>query len=73
MSPQAGQSASSDLLAMKDAHISALQTELMGKDRMLQAKTKVGAGVSLTAIPHVCTHGHCHSVVCSVYTSNFSM
>ena len=46
LSPQAGQSASGDLLAVKDAHIAALQTELRGKDRILQAKTKVGAGLS---------------------------
>ena len=42
MFPQAGQSASGDLLAVKDAHIAALQTELRGKDRILQANTKVG-------------------------------
>ena len=46
MSSQAGQSASGDLLAEKDAHIAALQTQLRGKDRILQAKTKVGAGLS---------------------------
>ena len=46
MSPQAGQSASGDLVAVKDALIAALQTELRGKDRILQAKTKVGAGLS---------------------------
>ena len=46
MSPQAGQSASGDLLAVKDAHIAALQTELRGKDRILQAKTKVGTELS---------------------------
>ena len=46
MPPQAGQSASGDLLAVKDAHIAALQTELRGKDRILQAKTKVGARLS---------------------------
>ena len=52
MSPQAGQSASGDLLAVKDAHIASLQTELRGKDRILQAKTKtkVGAGLNYTHI-----------------------
>ena len=39
---QAGQSPSGDLLAVKDAHIAALQTELRRKDRILQANTKVG-------------------------------
>ena len=33
--------ASRDMLAVKDAHIAALCTELRGKDRMLQAKTRV--------------------------------
>ena len=56
-SPQAGQSASGGLLAVKDAHIAALQTELRGKDRILQAKTKVGAGLSYTAL-HMHTHMH---------------
>ena len=46
MFPQAGQSASDDLLAVKDAHIAALQTELRGKDKILQVKAKVGAGLS---------------------------
>ena len=46
MSPQAGQSSSVDLLAVKDAYIAALQTELRGKDRILQAKAKVGARLS---------------------------
>ena len=32
---------SRDMLAVKDAHIAALCTELRGKDRMLQAKTRV--------------------------------
>ena len=38
---QARESASRDMLAVKDAHIAALCTELRGKDRMLQAKTRV--------------------------------
>ena len=62
MSPQAGQSASGGLLAVKDAHIAALQTELRGKDRILQAKTKVGAGLSYTALhmhTHTCTMPWC--------------
>ena len=46
MSPQAGQSASGDLLAVKDAHIAALQNELKAKERLLQTKTKVGAELS---------------------------
>ena len=52
--PQADRSASSDLLAVRDAHIAALQTELRGKDRILQAKTKVGAKLLSTCI-HKCT------------------
>ena len=55
---QADQSASGDLLAMKDAHIAALQTELRGKDRILQAKTKVGAKVSKSAL-------HMHTQICN--------
>ena len=39
---QAGQSVSGDLLALKDSHIAALETELRAKDRMLQARIKVG-------------------------------
>ena len=35
------QATSRDMLAVKDAHIAALCTELRGKDRMLQAKTRV--------------------------------
>ena len=42
--PMSSQAASGDLLAVKDAHIAALQTELRGK-RILKAKTKVGAGL----------------------------
>ena len=38
---QAGESASRDMLAVKDAHIAALHTELRGKDRMLRTKTRV--------------------------------
>ena len=38
---QARESASRDMLAVKDAHIAALCTELRGKDRMVQAKTRV--------------------------------
>ena len=38
---QARESASGDMLALKDAHIDALRTELRGKDRMLQPKTRV--------------------------------
>ena len=38
---QAKEDASRDILAVKDAHIAALCTELRGKDRMLQAKTRV--------------------------------
>ena len=41
MCMQARESASRDMLAVKDAHIAALCTELRGKDRMLQAKTRV--------------------------------
>ena len=37
----AQQSASRDMLAVKDGHIAALCTELRGKDRILQAKTRV--------------------------------
>ena len=37
---QARESASGDMLAVKDAHIAALRTELRGKDRILQAKLK---------------------------------
>ena len=55
LSPQASQSASADVVEVKEAHIAALQTELRGKDRLLQAKPKVGNGVSSTA-PHVHTH-----------------
>ena len=57
LSPQASQSASAGVVEVKEAHIAALQTELRGKDRLLQAKPKVGAGVSSTA-PHVHTHMH---------------
>ena len=46
MSPQASQSATDNLLAVKDAHIAALQTERRGKDKIVQAKIKVGVGVS---------------------------
>ena len=38
---QASESASRDMLAVKDAHIAALCTEMKGKDRMLKAKTRV--------------------------------
>ena len=38
---QAGEGASGDKLAVKDAHIAALHTELRGKDRMLHTKTRV--------------------------------
>ena len=38
---QARESASRDMLSVKDAQIAALCTELRGKDRMLQAKTRV--------------------------------
>ena len=34
-------STAASLLAVKDAHITALQTELRGRDRILQAKPKV--------------------------------
>ena len=57
LSPQASQSASTGVVEVKEAHIAALQTELRGKDRLLQAKPKVGAGVSSPA-PHVHTHMH---------------
>ena len=57
LSPQASQSASAGVVEVKEAHIAALQTEMKGKDRLLQAKPKVGAGVSSTA-PHVHTHMH---------------
>ena len=55
MSPQASQSASEGVVEVKEAHIAALQTELRGRDRLLQAKPKVRAGVSSTA-PQVHTH-----------------
>ena len=45
---QAGQSISGDLLALKDSHIAALQTELRAKNRMLQARTKVGGSIYIT-------------------------
>ena len=38
---QARESASRDMLVVKDTHIAALCTELRGKDRMLQANTRV--------------------------------
>ena len=38
---QARESASREMLDVKDAHIAALCTELRGKDKMLQAKTRV--------------------------------
>ena len=57
LSPQTSQSASAGMEEVKEALIAALQTELRGKDRILQAKPKVGAGVSSTA-PHVQTHMH---------------
>ena len=57
LSPQASQSASAGVTEVKEAHITALQTELRGKNRVLQAMRKVGAGVSSTA-PHVHTHMH---------------
>ena len=53
--PQASQSASAGVVEIKEALITALQTELGGEDRLLQAKPKVVAGVSSTA-PHVHTH-----------------
>ena len=55
MSPQASQSASEGVVEVKEAHIAALQTELRGIDRLLQAKPKVRAAVSSTA-PQVQTH-----------------
>lgn len=48
---QDSQAASNDLLAVKDAHIAALQTELRAKDRIMQAKAKVRTRTSL----HICT------------------
>ena len=39
--PQTAERASAGVVAVKDAHIAALHTQLRGKDRMLQAKGKV--------------------------------
>ena len=39
--PQTGERASAGVVAVKDAHIAALHTQLRGKDRMLQAKGKM--------------------------------
>ena len=52
---QAGESASGDMLAVKDAHIAALHTELRGKDRMLRTKTRV---CTLPTKQHVCILAH---------------
>ena len=41
MFSQGSKSASVDMLAVKDVDIAALQTELSGKDKILQANTKV--------------------------------
>ena len=41
MFTQASMSASTDLLTVKNAHVSALQSELRGKNWILQAKAKV--------------------------------
>ena len=38
---QVAQSACGNLVALKDDYIDALHTELMGKNRILHAKTKV--------------------------------
>ena len=60
MSPQASQSASEGVVEVKEAHIVALQTELRGRDRLLQAKPKVRrAGVSSTAPQVHYTHTKC--------------
>ena len=39
--PQTAERASAGVVAVKDAHIAAVHTQLRGKDRMLQAKGKV--------------------------------
>ena len=39
--PQTAKRASADVVAVKDAHIAALHTQLRGKDRMLQARGEV--------------------------------
>ena len=39
--PQTAERVSADMVAVKDAHIAALHTQLRGKDRILQAKGKV--------------------------------
>ena len=54
---QARESASRDMLSVKDAYIAALCTELRGKDRMLQAQTRV-------CTPPYYSH---HNASCIVY------
>ena len=39
--PQTAERASTGVVAVKDAHIAALHTQLRGKDRMLQGRGKV--------------------------------
>ena len=39
--PQTAERASAGVMAVKDAHIAALHTQLRGKDRMLQGRGKV--------------------------------
>ena len=38
---QADEKASADMLAVKDSHIAALNTQLEGKDKIIQATSKV--------------------------------